>query len=74
MRRLICWFAGHKWFPPVQAREWMPATSVCLRCPATTITMPYGTCLGGHPVVDHYDLDGKEHPLPKHVCSTVWAA
>jgi len=52
----------------------MPATSVCLRCPATTITMPYGDCIGGHPIVDHYDFTGKEHPLPREVCKTVWPA
>lgn len=74
MTRLICWLRGHDWFPPIQAREWLPVKSGCLRCSATTLTMPYGECLGGHPVVEHYDLAGKEHPLSEDICKTVWAS
>lgn len=70
MSRLICWAVGHEWFPSSSPREYIPVFAQCLRCPATQIVLPYGECLGGHPMVEHYDLMGMEHELPREKCRT----
>ena len=56
-------------FSTIGPREFIPVYSMCVRCPATEITMPWGDCLGGHPIVEHYDLLGTEHELPSEKCS-----
>jgi hypothetical protein len=73
VRRLVCQFVEHDWFPHPVEREYIPTISECLRCDARQVTMPYGSCLGGHPIQEHYDLDGREHQLDEGYCSTRWA-
>ena len=57
MRRR-CAKRGHDLFPGEAAREFLPVLNVCLRCKARVAVLPYGLCLGGHPLADHYDADG----------------
>ena len=54
---------GHDWFPGHGSREFIITTDVCMRCEAMQVHLPYGTCMTGHPVKDHYDANGRLVPL-----------
>lgn len=49
-----CW-RDHKWFPDLGRQEFIPVQDVCLRCRAVRTHLPWGECLGGHPIQDHYE-------------------
>jgi hypothetical protein len=60
---------GHTWFPePPTAREFIPTMAICLRCTATVWTLPWGECLGGHPIREHYNEAGDLVELPSCRC------
>lgn len=49
----------HEWFPDLPASEFLPVRDVCLKCTAERYRPPWGECLGGHPLADHYDGTGE---------------
>ena len=49
----------HDWFPNHPPREYIVTTDVCLHCEAIRVNLPYGFCLTGHPIEQHYDEDGR---------------
>lgn len=53
----LCRRRGHDWFPAASAREFIPVMNICLRCGENRYVMPWGQCLGGHPMAEHYDVD-----------------
>lgn len=72
-----CRRKGHDWLlghalregvstPPAGTRgaEFIPVLDLCLRCGAKETTLPWGWCLGDHPLAEHYDAEGElvEHP------------
>lgn len=60
--RRRCDRKGHDWFPDTDPREFVPIIAVCLCCQATRTLLPYGQCLSGHPLAEHYDDDGQLIP------------
>lgn len=54
----------HEWFPGYGHREFIPTTQICLRCHDERTLLPWGQCLGGHPIAQHYDQDGQPFELP----------
>lgn len=54
----VCRRRGHDWFPDEEPREFIPVLNICLRCQQSRVVLPYGECLGGHPLAEHYDLTG----------------
>lgn len=56
--KLICTLFEHDWLLSQERREFFPITDVCLRCGHQRALLPYGRCLGDHPIADHYDKDG----------------
>lgn len=47
---------GHLWFPgPPEPREFIPGWFMCLRCMVSVDVPPWGRCMRGHPLADHYD-------------------
>lgn len=64
--RRRCERKGHDWFPPFGPREFIPVNAICLRCRTPRTCLPYGQCLSGHPIAEHYDEDG--HPIPHATC------
>ena len=57
--KLLCRMKGqHDWLLDHERREFIPMTDVCMRCGHQTQLLPYGRCLGDHPIADHYDQDG----------------
>ena len=66
MPRLFPWVErdhDHDWFPDLGAREFIPMHEVCLKCRAERHLMPWGQCLGGHAIQEHYTQDGELRPL-----------
>lgn len=62
-----CRRKGHDWFPDrEEASEFIVITQVCLRCHARRALLPWGECLGGHPIREHYNRYG--HPKPVMGC------
>lgn len=59
---------GHDWFPDEERREFIPVVVTCLRCTATKTMLPYGQCLGGHPMVEHYRFVPPERPRAVEGC------
>lgn len=57
-RQRRCDRRGHDWFPGLSAREFIATSSICLRCDARQVVLPYGECLSGHPISEHYREDG----------------
>lgn len=49
---------GHKWFPDLGEQEFIPTQDLCLRCRAERHALPWGECLAGHPIREHYSRDG----------------
>lgn len=64
--RWRCKRKGHDWFPNLGMREFVPQQDICLRCGTVRTLLPYGTCLGGHPLAEHYDDEG--HMVPHRWC------
>jgi hypothetical protein len=60
MRR--CRKVGHDWFPDIDAGEFLPQMAKCLRCGEETVILPWGQCLTGHPLAEHYNALGEEVP------------
>lgn len=58
---------GHQWFPGNGQREFIPLEERCLRCNESRVLMPYGRCLGGHELIDHYQ-PGSTSPYPYENC------
>lgn len=54
----------HRWFPGMTARQFLPLVNVCLRCRTHQVLLPWGECLRGHPVAEHYDPEGHLQPHP----------
>lgn len=54
----------HTWFPDLGQREFIPMHEVCLKCRASRVLLPWGQCLGGHPIHEHYDQDGELQDVP----------
>jgi hypothetical protein len=56
----------HDWFPNIEPSEFLPLVDICLsgRCTARRVSLPYGQCLGGHPIAEHYGVDGSLVPHP----------
>jgi hypothetical protein len=56
----------HKWFPDLNS-EFLPITQVCLKggCVKTQVILPWGDCLSGHPIAEHYDKQGRMVPIEK---------
>lgn len=59
-----CRRGEHDWFPDLGAKEFIPLGDICLNCPAMRMTLPWGQCLGKHPIADHYDQMGQLVPFP----------
>lgn len=59
-----CERKGHDWFPGVGPREFIPTSDICFRCKAKRTHLPWGQCLGGHPLADHYDMQGTLTKVP----------
>lgn len=55
---------GHTWFPGGAQREFIPLTDTCLRCNQTRTLLPWGRCLCGQRLADHYDDTGTPVPVP----------
>lgn len=82
MLRLALWSAqlsarkckarGHDWFPPPRSSEFLPIRSSCMRCRVETVSKPYGMCLGGHPIAEHYNDQGVEIPVPHCTTGRPW--
>lgn len=66
--KLRCRLFDHDWFPDAEAREFLPVEVRCLRCGAEEVRMPYGQCLGGHPIAEHYIFDSAT-PNPARECA-----
>lgn len=62
-----CEKVGHNWFPGLERREFLPMPNICLRCNAQQVLLPYGHCLGGHPIAEHYDDKGLPVEVPQCV-------
>lgn len=60
-----CRRGDHNWFPPFGPREFITVNQLCLRCPAERTQLPYGECITGHPIAEHYTPDGHIQPLEK---------
>lgn len=58
------WNCQHDWFPDLEPSEFLPIGARCLECGASRMYLPYGQCLGGHPLAEHYDEHAEivEHP------------
>ena len=54
---LICRWRDHDWFPNLVRSEFLPLQDICLRCGARRTQLPWGQCLGGHPMAEHYQHD-----------------
>lgn len=55
----------HDWFPDLNPpMEFIPTIDICLRswCKARRVNLPWGQCLGGHPIAEHYDAEGELIP------------
>lgn len=58
--KFICRIRGHKWLLDERSvSEYVPVPDRCLRCGEKTVYLPWGWCLGGHSLSDHYDDTGK---------------
>lgn len=53
--RWRCRRKGHDWFLNHRQSEFIVLVDLCLRCREKRFTMPYGECLNGHPLADHWD-------------------
>jgi hypothetical protein len=49
----------HDWFPGQGSREFVLTVDVCTHCNATRVNVPWGQCLSGHPIGEHYTRDGR---------------
>ena len=58
LRARRCRRRGHDWFPNLVAREFIPTADLCFRCRARRTLLPWGRCITGHPIADHYDPRG----------------
>ena len=56
----------HDYFPEAAPREFLPTSGKCRRCGTSRVWLPYGQCLTGHPLADHYDAEGR--PVPVASC------
>jgi len=63
-RGLRCRRRGHQWFPDHQRREFIVVESWCIRCRTHDVLLPWGQCLTGHAMADHYDSSGHRVPVP----------
>jgi hypothetical protein len=62
-RKPRCW-RGHDWLA-ARASEFLPLTTVCIRCPAHLYVPPFGMCLtGDHPLDHHYRVNGEGVRVP----------
>lgn len=62
--KLLCKIKGeHDWFPDNGRSEFIPLAEVCLRCGHQRTLLPFGRCLGDHPIAEHYDKDGHVKPF-----------
>lgn len=57
-----CRRGRHDWFPGVEPREFLAGLAICLGCRERLVVLPYGTCLTGHPLAEHYDAEGNVRP------------
>lgn len=64
-----CRREGHDWFPDWSTSEYLPRVDMCIRCRDTRVLLPWGECLGGHPIADHYEPSG-EPAAPVPECRT----
>lgn len=55
--RTKCEKRGHRWFPGIGS-EFLCIPNECLDCPAKLVLKPWGRCLTGHPLADHYTDQG----------------
>lgn len=62
-----CERKGHDWLLHLQ-QEFIPSIDVCLRCGKKRKILPWGWCLGGHPIHEHY-LDDSDVPHPVGNCT-----
>lgn len=64
LARWRCQRRGHKWFPAIGPHEFIVDHDYCLRCKTHRVTLPWGQCLGDHPIAEHYDALGRlvAHP------------
>lgn len=72
LAKRICRRKGHEWLLSHAAKyisdqpgsEFIPVHDICLRCGEKTVTLPWGECMGEHPLAEHYDAEGGlvEHP------------
>lgn len=51
-----CERRGHDWFGR-SVSEYVASTAICLRCGVFDYALPWGECLGGHPLAEHYRVD-----------------
>ena len=66
LARRRCRRKGHDWLlsraanysPSRPGAEFIPVDDICLRCGARRTTLPWGWCLGDHPIAEHYDPEG----------------
>jgi hypothetical protein len=49
---------GHDWFPDNGAREFVVTEDMCMRCGVFRTLLPYGRCLCGEPLAEHYNKLG----------------
>lgn len=58
--KLLCKVTGeHRWLLNSERREFVPIVDVCTRCGHQRHLLPWGRCLGEHPLADHYDKEGR---------------
>lgn len=58
--KLFCKVFGHKWFLGRGSfSEFVPVPDRCLRCSKKRVVLPWGDCLGEHPLAEHYDEEGR---------------
>jgi hypothetical protein len=68
LREFLGFSCKHDWFPNHPPREFIVTTDVCMHCDATRVLMPYGPCLGGHPIAEHFNAEGRMVTVPN--CTT----
>lgn len=59
-----CRRRGHDWFPGEGRREFIPTSDICFRCSVERVLLPWGLCVTGHPIAEHYDETGNLTPHP----------
>lgn len=64
---------GHRWLLGV-SREFIPVHDFCVHCKARTVWLPWGMCLGGHRIAEHYDANGRAIENAPNGCLVGWPA